>query len=235
MGPGVIQGVTEFVRLLTDVHPTGPFAFSLYSEGAIVGSTVLDLLRGVQSPITAQYSHLPDITHRYQDFLGAVAFGNPRREQGHTTTLPGSIDPGGHGIVTPNMVDTPATWWDFAAGKHMVGSPGQDLYTTCGYDGDAGTAADEEAIWKIVDTASFTSILGLAEKILAILPNPIKGGLSAVVAILDALDFFVIHGITAHTSYQFTIPVAGDPRDCWGIALQHLADLAGQTLFAPPP
>ena len=235
MQRGTDLGVRELVRQLTQVWPTQDFAFSLYSMGAIVGSTVLDLLRGVKSPLTARFGDLPDITHRYAGFRGAIAFGNPRREQGSVPRLPGAIDPGGHGIVTPNIVDTPSTWWDFAAGKRLPGSPGQDLYTTCGYDGDAYTVADEEAVWAVVNTASISSVLGLAEKVLAAMTNPIHGGVGAVTAILDTLDFFILHGLTPHTSYQFTIPVAGDPRDCWGLALQHLADIVGQSLWAPPP
>ena len=227
MQRGVDQGVREHVRQL--LLTTGKFAGAYYSMGAIIGSIVLDLLRGVKSPLTARYSDLPDITHRYPDFLGAIAFGNPRREQGHT--VPGGIDPGGHGIVTPNLVDTPASWWDFAAGKHQVGSPGQDLYTTCGYDGNVRSVADEEAVWEIVNTTSFKSVLGLAEKVMELLPDPIHGGIAAVNAILDALDFFVIHGLTPHTSYQFTQPVAGDPRDCWRMGLDYLASLVGQSLL----
>lgn len=227
MRPGIDQGVREHVHQL--LLSPGKFAGAYYSEGSIIGSIVLDLLRGVKNEITARFTDLPDITHRYPDFLGAVTFGFPRREKGHT--IPGGIDPGGHGIVTPNLVDTPASWWDFAAGKNMVGSPGQDLYTTCGYRGNEQSVADEVAVWKIVETTSFKSVLGLAEKVADLVPNPVEGGVAAVIAILDALDFFVLHGLTPHTSYQFTQPVAGDPRDCWRMGLDYLASLVGQSLL----
>jgi hypothetical protein len=113
----------------------------------------------------------------------------------------------------------------------MVGSPGQDLYTTCGYRGNEKSVANEVAVWKIVETTSFKSVLGLAEKVADLVPNPVEGGVAAVTAILDALDFFVLCGLTPHTSYQFTQPVAGDPRDCWRMALDYLASLAGQSLL----
>ena len=235
MQKGTDLGVREVVRQLIQVYLTEDFVFSLYSMGAIIGGIVLDLLRGVKSPLTARFSDLPDITHRYAGYRGAVAFGNPRREQGHTTTLPGSIDPGGHGIVTPNLVDTPDNWWDFAAGKNMVGSPGQDLYATCGYDGNAQSQADEEAIWHIVNSVEVVGKGSITDVLLQLSKNPIPGGVAALRAVLDAGMFFIVSGIRPHTSYQFTIPVAGDPRDCWGLALQHLADLVGQKLWMPPP
>ena len=235
MQPGIDSGTREYVRLLTDVHPTGPFVGIYYSEGAIIGSNVLDLLRGVDNTITQRYKDLPDITHRYKDFLGAATFGNPRREQGSIPRLPGAIDPGGHGIVTPNLVDTPSTWWDFAAGKSMPGSPGQDLYTTCGYDGDAQTAIDEESVWKIVDSLQLIGSGSLPDELWRIVTHPGTGIPSAYHAIIDALKFFVLELLAPHNEYQVIQPVAGDPRDCWAIACDHIASLVGQTLIAPPP
>src|SRR6185437_12558103 len=109
-----------------------------------------------------------------------------RRQAGHT--IPGGIDPGGHGIVTPNLADTEDIWWDFAAGKNMIGSPGQDLYATCGYNGNAQSVADEEAIWEIVDKGTIKSTEDLVKQVLGLLTSPISGGIGAVTAILDALD-----------------------------------------------
>lgn len=214
MQPSIDAGVAELVKQIMLRDPSEPWAMVGYSQGAIVTSTVYDRVRDVNDPLNAYAA----------TFLGGVTFGNPRREEGHT--VPGGIDPGGHGIVTPNLVNSEAKWWDFADGKAMVGSPGNDLYTTCGSGTSAATVADQEAIWTIVDEGSFSSFLGLAKKILEILPSPIAGGLAAIEAAVNALDFFVVEGITPHTSYQFVQPVAGDPRDCWTMALDYLTSLA---------
>ena len=215
MQPSIDAGEAELVRLITQVHPDRTFALVGYSQGAIITSNVYDRLR------------FGDLQQYRDQLIAGVTWGNPRREQGHT--IPGGIDPRGHGIVTPNLVNTEDLWWDFACGATMVNSPGQDLYTTCGYDGNAESVADEEAIWDIVDKGTLTSAMPLAEQVfklvmaasggaVAVLP----GGISAVVAILDALNFFVIKGISPHTSYQVVQPRAGDPRDCWRMALDYL-------------
>lgn len=216
MQPSIDMGVAELSRQIMLRDPSEPWALALYSEGAIVGSTVFDLVRTPGHPLNAYEA----------SFLGAVTFGNPRREEGHT--VPNGIDPGGHGIVTPNMVNTPDNWLDFAAGKHMVGSPGDDLYTTCGSGTSAEVVADQEAIWTIVDKGSFSSFGDLAKQVLKIIPNPLSEGIAAIEAAFNALDFFVVHGITPHTSYQFIQPVAGDPRDCWQMALDFLSSLANK-------
>lgn len=211
MQPSIDAGEAELVRLITEVFPNRTFAFVGYSQGAIITSNVYDRIRN------------GDLQRFRGQFIGGVTWGNPRREAGHT--VPGGIDPGGHGIVTPNLVDTEELWWDFAAGKNMVGSPGQDLYATCGYDGNSASVADEEAIWKIVDQGTISSAGSLLQQVLGLLVTPIKGGIGAVTAILDALNFFVLKGITPHTSYQFTQPIANDQRDCWRVALDYLNQL----------
>jgi hypothetical protein len=210
MQPSIDAGVAEFVRQLglwgCDQRKWG---FGGYSQGGIVTSNILDRVR------------TGDLQKYLPTFLGGVTWGNPRREAGHT--CPGGIDPGGHGIVTPNVVNTPATVWDFACGKTMVNSPGQDLYATCGYDGSTYSVADEEAIWEIVDEGSLTSFGGLISQVPKLLKAPLAGGTGAVFAILDALNFFVVTGITPHTSYQVVQPIAGDTRDAWAIALDHIS------------
>lgn len=221
MQPSIDDGVREFTRLLKTYQPGQTFAVIAYSEGAIVFADMLDRM-GITSSGTPD----PSLTPYAEGFLGGVTFGNPRREKGHT--LPGGIDPGGHGIVRPNLKGTPDSIWEMAAGKNMPGSPGQDLYTTSGYDGDTFTEDDEAAIWEIVRTGTLTSVLPLATQLGKILTQPLQGGLGAGVAILDALNFFVLTGLTPHTSYQFTHPIPGDPRDCWAIGLQHIIDLGLQ-------
>lgn len=208
MNASIKQGEDELVRLITQAHPDRTFGMIGYSQGAIVTSNVYDRLR------------TGDLQKYRSQFIGGITQGNPRREQGHT--IPGGIDPKGHGIVTPNLVGTEELWWDFAAGKNMVGSPGQDLYTTTGYNGDAQSVLDMEAIWKIVDEGQVTSIGDLLDQLLKIVGNPVGGSVSALMAAIDALDFFVVKGITPHTSYQFVQPIAGDSRDAWRVGLDYL-------------
>lgn len=210
MRPSYTAGEVEFVNQL---YRWGcqrrTWGFGGYSQGAIVTSNILDRLQ-------------TDLSDFADTFIGGVTWGNPRREAGHT--LPGGLDPRGHGIVTPNLVNTPDTVWDFACGKGMVGSPGQDLYATCGYDGNAQAVIDEEAVWQIVDKGNIASAKDLVTAIMSLLKSPIKGGYGAVVAIVEALGFFG-SGTAPHVNYQFVQPIPGDPRDCWRLALDHLNDL----------
>lgn len=208
MHPSYTAGEAEFVRQLGLWNcETTRWGFGGYSQGAIVTSNILDRLK-------------TDLARYADTFIGGVTWGNPRREAHHT--LPGGIDPGGHGIVTPTLVDTPDSVWDFACGKTMVNSPGQDLYATCGYSGNETAVADEEAVWKIVDLGTIGSVTDLAMAIFKLLPpNTLSGGYAALIAIVDALGFFG-SGTAPHVNYQIVQPIAGDPRDCWRVALDHM-------------
>jgi hypothetical protein len=215
MQPSIDSGTVEGLRLIRQVWADYDLVLVGYSQGALVIKAIWDALTGLEK------AHVK----------AAVTFGNPAREAHHT--FPGGIDPGGHGIVTPNMVDTPAWWWDFACGAAMGNSPGQDLYATCGYDGNATAVADEEAIWQIVDKGTLSSGTDLAVAILSLIPHPLSGGIAVVRAVLDAGLFFIKEGLTPHTSYQTVQPIAGDPRDCWRIALDYLGSV-GLNRFSQP-
>jgi hypothetical protein len=207
MQTSIDMGIAEGLRLIRAVWPGHRIVLIGYSQGALVVKGIWDALTAAERALV----------------LAVVTFGNPAREAHHT--VPGGIDPGGHGIVTPNMVGTPAMWWDFACGKKMAGSPGQDLYTTCGYDGNDVSVADEEAIWQIVDKGTLGSFKSLAVAVFKIIESPLKGGVAAVQAVLDAGLFFVKEGLTPHTSYQIVQPIAGDPRDCWRVAFDYLTEV----------
>lgn len=212
MKPGIDGGTTELVRLIRDVHPTGQFAFCLYSEGAIIGSNVYDILRDPAS----------SIAHRRKDFLGAATFGNPRRQKGHT--IPGGIDPGGEGIVTPTLQNTEPFWWDLANGKEIPGTKGEDLYTTMNH------AVGKEAeymrdIWYFVYNI-WDGVSDLAVDIFQMFGNPIGLGIPAFRATIAAVTFFGVQHLAPHNDYQFSRPIPNDPRDSWRIALDHLASLA---------
>lgn len=222
MKPSTDAGEVEFVRQLglwDCAHRT--WGFNTYSEGAIVSSNILDRCGITPSART------PDLAQYASTFIGGATWGNPRREQG--SHPPGAVDKGGHGIVTPNLVNTPATVWDFASCKGMVDTKGQDLYTTCGYDGDPYSVTDEEAIWNIVKNGTFSSVLPLAEQVLKLFSNPTASLIAAAYAVIDAGMFFFAEGLTPHTSYQFVQPIPGDPRDCWALALDHMQQLGAAT------
>jgi len=217
MNTGVKDGQAEFIRQLD--MPRGarglnctqlPWGGIFYSMGALVGMGVLDrVLHG-------------DLGRFKSTYMGSSAFGNPRRGTNHG--LPGGILVEGEGIATPVDHDLPDSHWDFTAEAGMVGSPGNDLYAKV--DGSALTVKDMRAVWSIVNTGN---PLNLAEAILMLLAHPnFDGGYSAAMAAFKALDFFVVKGLTPHTSYQFVQPIAGDPRDSWEIARAHTADMVAR-------
>lgn len=205
MKPGLDGGTKEYVRQLTDVHPTGTFAGMYYSEGAIIGANINDMLQDPASPIF----------HRRNDFIGASTFGNPRRQAGHT--FPGCPDPGGEGIVHPTQVGVQDSWWDFA-------NPG-DLYTTM--NGATGQeAADMRAIWDFVYNI-WNGVGSLAKQILKMLGNPLLS-IAAIEALISAMGFFG-GGLRPHVDYHLTTPLPGNPRTCWNLAFDHLNNIGAAT------
>lgn len=121
MGPSVQSGASW---LMSQIKATpGPFVFIMDSQGCQVGAAVYDELR---------FGGMQD---RRSDFLAALAFGNLRREEGHT--FPGYPDPAPGtagmccvplmttgpyaGSANPsnpkigNLIDTEDLWWDFCA------------------------------------------------------------------------------------------------------------------------
>jgi hypothetical protein len=153
-------------------------------------------------------------------YMGSNSFGNPARQENHA--LPGGIPVPSRGIAQHDIGthDVPDCHWDFTATKNMVGSPGVDLYADI--DGSKLTQTDMEAIWEIVRNGN---PLNLGEAVLMLMASPFSGTYAAAVAAFHALDFFVVKGLSPHTSYQFVQPIANDVRDCWRIALDHSADI----------
>lgn len=226
MAPSIQDLVNEMVRQLTEVWPWQTWGAIHYSQAAIA---LAILIARCQPGGDLQDSGI------LERFIGGYTFGNPSREAG--VTIPGGIDPGGSGIVLPNMVNTPKTLWNAACGKAMVNSPGNDLYTTCGAGETATGVTDQRLVWNIVDTGSVGSVLALPLTVLKLLlsqPNW-TGDLGAVEAALGALDFFVVKAITPHTSYGIIQPIPGDPRDAWRIGLDHINDIGANTAPAIKP
>lgn len=219
MNTGVQDGQGEFIRQLD--MPRGskglnctslPWGGVFYSMGALVGMGVLDrVLHG-------------DLGRFKNTFIGASTFGNPRRQNGHT--FPGCSWSSGEGIATPTDHDLPDSVWEMAADKNMPGAGGDDLYTKMADDENAQTTKNMRAVWDIVNKGN---PLNLGEAILMLLAHPsFSGGYAAAMAAFKALDFFVVKGVSPHTRYQFTLPIANDPRDCWEIARGHMADLVAR-------
>lgn len=217
MMKGVGTGVTETIRQLD--MPRGarglnctvlPWGAIAYSMGAIVWMIILmRVLFGDLGRFKATY-------------MGSATWGNPMREHAHT--FPGCSYSDGEGIVTPLAHDTPEANYDFACDKAMEGAPGDDLYTKLNKLGvTPAQLVDMRAVWTIVATGNPLS-LGEAVLMLALKPS-FNGDIAAAKAALQALDFFVVKGLTPHTSYQFVKPIDGDPRDCWELARLHMADL----------
>lgn len=176
-----------------------------YSMGSLVWMAVL---------MRVLFGDLQQFKHT---FMGSNSFGNPGRQADHS--FPGGIHVPGEGIgmATAGTHDVPDCHWDFTAIKGMVGSPGTDLYADV--EGSKLTVADMRAVWEIVRKGN---PLNLAEAVLMLLAHPnFSGGYAAAVAALKALDFFVVKGLSPHTSYQFVQPIANDSRDCWRVALDH--------------
>lgn len=220
MQKGVDDGVNEVIRQLNVPRPQFggrnctqiPWFVPLaYSMGSIVWMTILmRVLHG-------------DLQQFKPMYMGSNSFGNPKRQKDHT--FPGAIPAPGEGISwTSDVHDVPDCHWDFTAKKGMIGSPGNDLYADV--EGSDLTITDMRAVWELVRTGNPLSLAVAALKLAA---NPsFSGGYSAAVAALKALDFFVVKGLTPHTSYQFVQPIAGDIRDCWRIALDHSADIVNR-------
>lgn len=70
MGPSITYGIDQTVNLIKKLPSGKPFAIGGYSQGAAVMSGVYNEIRNANGRL---YS-------RRNDFLGGVAFGNPRRQ-----------------------------------------------------------------------------------------------------------------------------------------------------------
>lgn len=220
MNTGVKDGVAKTVEQLFMPRPqfggrncmTIPWFVPLaYSMGSIVWMIVL---------MRVLHGDLQQFKYMY---MGSNSFGNPARQKDHG--LPGGILVEGAGIAWfADVHDVPDCHWDFTAEKGMVGSPGNDLYAKV--DGSELTVKDMRAVWDIVNKGN---PLNLAAAILLLLAHPsFDGGYAAAMAAFKALDFFIVKGLTPHTSYQFVQPIEGDIRDCWRIALDHSADIVNR-------
>lgn len=222
MQKGVATGVTEFIRQLDMPRPDFggrnctqiPWGGIFYSMGAIVGMTVL---------MRVLYGDLQRFKATY---MGSSAFGNPMRAKDHA--YPGGIPVDGEGIATTTDYVIPDCHWDFTSSKGMVNSSGDDLYAKVGgADQFLGTneltLADIRSVWHIVNTGN---PLTLAEQVGSLVLSPsfskFEGAFGAA---WEAAQFFILQGLSPHTTYQFVQTRAGDSRSAWDQALWHTQDL----------
>lgn len=202
MKESVAQGVTNLINHIN--ARKGPFVLVGYSQGAGIVANVYDAIR---------YGSLKP---RRADFLGGVAFGNPRRQAEHT--FPHCPNPGGHGIAGeayPNLLrDCEKLWWDFA----VPGDP-----AACTEDSEAGQ-------W---ESAPYQTLLsnytGDIHEMLALVGGGIPNAMLAVElahGIRNLFYGFVTSG--AHAQYQNRAyhPLPGDPRSCIEIARDYINHLA---------
>lgn len=96
-------------------HPLQTFGLAGYSQGGEAASRVL---WEVINPGGRLY-------HLRPNYIGSFTLGNPCRQAGHT--FPGGADPGGSGISTFNLTNTPP--------EHVDEANHGDLYTTTPDDG----------------------------------------------------------------------------------------------------
>jgi hypothetical protein len=174
MEPAIQQGLTEACKQI-ELHP-GTFALGVYSEGAIIGSLVLEELRTGR------------LTHRYDDCIAAVAFGNPTREKG--SRPPGCPDPGGRGIAEQRIENTPEWWYDY--------SDSSDMYC-CTPDDKSGEYIT--SIYQAVARMKLTGRNALVEQMLQLLtfaPTEIFG---VGKAIIKAISFYG-GGTPGHIHYH---------------------------------
>ena len=227
-----VQIGVNFATAWINANPNQTFALGGYSQGAEAASRVLaEIMTGSLQSVRP-------------NLIGGYTFGNPWRLTGHT--FPGGTDPGGRGIANINLtaaqIPTDAngvdTWWDFA-------NPG-DLYTTTPND-QAGadiTAVYKAAVQLSIETnlimnliAGLTGQGSLAQEVLALVTDPIVGGLALVEAINVAVTFYGTNPpMLPHLEYQTVDALPG--QSSVAVAIGHLNQIAAATpahTAAQPP
>lgn len=205
MGVSAQMLADEFVRLLTEVYPTGKFAVEVYSQSAVSWSHVW------RDEILARNGKLYG---RADDMLFTIALGNPMRCPGVANgnkwagwPMPGKIN----GVTTGGIAaaddlkpnEVPANFYDFV----NMGSDngGSALYENCPVGDNPWTApvavgAVENSIYKAVMEQSFGSILAIA--------NDLSQPIGVVEGIINGFKFLGAGAAADHYTYPTDGPIA---------------------------
>lgn len=204
MGASVDVGVEVLGNNIAATPIGTPKALALYSQGAIVGSTIWR--DHVLNPDGELHPYLTD-------FVGSVTWGNPMRAPNvcNGNTYAGWGIQGGGGISGVNDLlpyQVPAWWLDFA-------NP-NDLYTDSPVDiSSDGTkvvmndaATDEELIYNMVVSENFGGTLeGLLKLIVSVIEqfiNPIGFIIGLATSIFNGLQFLAAGPAAGHYTYDPT-------------------------------
>jgi hypothetical protein len=213
MNWSVQAGVNNLVALINS-NP-GKFMMAGFSQGAMVTSMVLrEILSG-------------SLTHRQNDLVAAVTFGNPMREAGHLwpaltaaiEDINPNLDPGGHGIDGDRLSSTPDWWWDFC-------NPGDPAAST----GDGLEGQWSTILFDLLQQNYTGDLLAVAA--LALLA-PVN-----VPLVLSTLIQIFYGVVTEHVAYPYSTPLAslGDHRTSYQIAADYFNTFAAEaTPYVDPP
>jgi hypothetical protein len=202
----IATGVTNLITLIG--QNSGPFMLVGTGEGAIVTSMVNDQIMGAGGSLAS----------RSADYLAAVAFGNPRREAGQI--FPGGTDPGGAGISSDLMTDTPSLWWEFA-------NPGDPLCTnpTSGATGTLNTEVFE---------AFLSDYTGSTSTITTQFSATAGSNVSSLLSLL--INVMFNQGMaTPHAQYGSILPPGGNAQTSYQLAVAYLNTFANSAIVTPLP
>lgn len=197
MSASITQGVTSLVNAI-NARP-GPFILVGYSRGAAIISNVYDLIR--TGSLSARRSNL----------LGALSFGNPRRQAG--AIFPGGTDPGGHGVLSTSLLtNTESLWWEFATAGDIISAVGNDT-----------TGQNISTIMGLL----VANYAGTMSGVLSLITPAITGATALLQSLLD-IFYGVIPATAPHAQYisDSYLPVAGDSRSCVQIGADYITSLA---------
>jgi len=130
---GIDTAIANLIIMIN--RNVGPFLLIGRGIGAIVTSTVYDMLR------------TGTMQHRRVDLLAAASFGSPRREAG--VIFPQGTDPGGHGISANRLSGTEPLWWEFANPDDLLcthGDTTNDLWAATMFDATVSSYAGDPSV-----------------------------------------------------------------------------------------
>lgn len=195
MGASIDIGVANGIARINEHQ--GAFVLWGVSQGAAVVSSIYNELRS------------GSMTSRRDDFLGAVCYGNPFREEG--VIFPGGTDPGGHGIAGDDMrlVGTESLIWEFARAGDIIAVNFGDADPTSELNAD---------IFNLLVTEWNGLISALAD--LVTVSSPPLATVQGIVQ--DILDLALVH-----LQYQSWQPLApSDTRTSYQIGWDYISSLS---------